>query len=169
MKHATPDEPHSMPGSESMARPASQTPGRWPLPLSQGRVLNQQLATPSSSSTLPAFMRASSDGLSCPAGWFIEGGAAPSPPSRARELQAKGTGEGITLAPPPPPILPGLEAPCAADDPAVGVGDRCFVNIRADQPCGNAEDVGRTCFTLDKQFHFAFIAGASPCIDPRDA
>ena len=136
--------------------------GAWQPPPMQGRFLADQMPSASSSS-LPAFMQPPSDGLSCPAGWFMEGGAPPPSPSRARALQGKGGGILDPQPPPPPPEpnAPGQLAPCSADD-LVGVGDRCFVNIRSDQPCQNSDDVGRICLTIDKPFHFAFIAGTAP-------
>ena len=136
--------------------------GSWPTPPTRGRVLDQQMPASSTSASLPAFLRPSSEGLSCPAGWFMEGGASPSPPPRARGLQAQAD----SASPPPPspwPNLPGVLPPCIYNEPA-DIGDRCFVNIRSDQPCGTAEDVGRICLTIDRKFHFAFIAGA--CLHP---
>jgi len=61
---------------------------------------------------------------------------------------------------PPPPVIPGMLTPCNPVSNPGQPGDRCFVRISADQPCTNPEDIGRMCFTVDRYFHFAFIAGA---------
>ena len=116
------------------------------------------------------------EALSCPAGWFVdEGAAAPPPPAASRALRSL-TGSESSAQPsiktsarqlqidapspsPPMPNAPGQQTPCnPTTDPAMP-GDRCFVQIRTDRPCTRPEDVGRVCLTIDKAFHFAFIAG----------
>ena len=64
-------------------------------------------------------------------------------------------------APPSPPAFPSF---CnGAFDPVLP-GDRCFVNVFSHHQCTNPEHVGRTCFTIDRKFHFAFVSGK--CYDP---
>ena len=70
-------------------------------------------------------------------------------------------------SPPPPPVAPpspGAPAsdPCVYGD-ATSVSDTCAVTIRSDEPCTSSEFMGRTCLTINKPFHVAFVGGS--CYD----
>ena len=102
--------------------------------------------------------------LTCPAGWYLVEGAI----SRKRELSESESPLGTRPPPPSPPPLPLSSPPLVPDslDPCVvgeaEIGSRCFVEVRSDLPCLTNDTVGLTCFTINRKFHFAFIAGEAP-------
>ena len=149
------------------ARPAAAMAPQW-SPASQSvggghrRALGQDAVSPPSMSTsLPPSPSSAAQSLHCPAGWYAESGAAPPPaPVYSRRQLMTGVQAPPPPAPniptPPPPIVPGMLDPCKETDSR----DKCRARV-ATEPCSTPETIGLTCFTINKYFHFAFVAGAS--------